>query len=222
MRSASLLLLLLLSLAPAPARADAPACFPKCRTGYVCSPQGQCVSECNPPCGSGETCRLGECVGAESPAAPVETKKLEMVWALGVGAHVTTATAPVVLTSFSAAFGGDHAFLAGVQGGVAFFSDFVGTSTIGEVGLNLGYRGMLTRSAVRVGVLAVFQPQIWTGSSPLFGLGGAVGGVLTYGQLVVEVPLSVAYVAVLGDDGYFSTSKAAAVFTPSLFVGVSF
>jgi hypothetical protein len=141
---------------------------------------------------------------------------------MGVGAHVGTRTAPVALTSFSAAFGGDHAFLAGVQGGVAFFDDFIGTSTLGEVGLNLGYRGIFTRSDVGFGILAVFQPQLWTGSSPLFGLGGAIGGILTYKRLVIEVPLSVEYVAVLGDRGYFSTSQAAAVFTPSIFAGLSF
>ena len=68
----------------------------------------------------------------------------------------------------------------------------------------------------------MFQPQLWTGSSPLFGIGGAIGPVLTYKRLVIQVPLSVEYVAVLGSGSYFSTGEAAAVFTPSIFVGVSF
>lgn len=204
-----------------PAQADSPACFPKCRSGYLCSPQGTCVSECNPPCGSGEVCKAGECV-AQPQATPAVTRNPELVLAAGLGAQVASETAPVVLTSFSAAFGGDQAFLAGVQGGVAFFKSFIGTSTVGEVGLNLGYRGTFTRSDLGVGFLAVFQPQVWTGTSPLLGLGGAIGPVFTYGHLVVEVPLSVEYVAVLGDVGYFRTGEAAAVFTPSIFAGVSF
>jgi hypothetical protein len=31
-------------------------CFPACRKGYLCSPRGQCVSACNPPCDPGQRC----------------------------------------------------------------------------------------------------------------------------------------------------------------------
>jgi hypothetical protein len=61
-----------LSLAAAgPARAQSPAgdaaCFPACRSGYLCH-EGRCVSACNPLCGASETCTAtGECI----PAAPV-------------------------------------------------------------------------------------------------------------------------------------------------------
>lgn len=53
------------------ARAQSPAgdaaCFPACRSGYLCH-EGRCVSACNPLCGATEACTaLGECV----PAAPV-------------------------------------------------------------------------------------------------------------------------------------------------------
>ncbi len=45
-----------------------PECFPKCRAGYMCQ-QGQCVSLCNPPCASNETCtENGACITKE--AAP--------------------------------------------------------------------------------------------------------------------------------------------------------
>jgi hypothetical protein len=45
---------------PAPPAAEA-ACFPACRSGFVCH-QGQCVSLCNPPCAGGERCLAnGEC-----------------------------------------------------------------------------------------------------------------------------------------------------------------
>jgi hypothetical protein len=44
-------------------------CSPACRPGFMCH-KGQCVSSCNPPCESGETCGAnGECVLA--PASPV-------------------------------------------------------------------------------------------------------------------------------------------------------
>ncbi|MEM9071753.1 MAG: hypothetical protein AAGE52_24805 [Myxococcota bacterium] len=36
--------------------ASAQQCFPECRPGFVCSPEGQCVSICNPPCGEGQIC----------------------------------------------------------------------------------------------------------------------------------------------------------------------
>jgi hypothetical protein len=36
-------------------------CFPECREGYVCNPQGECVSACNPPCESDQRCIEGEC-----------------------------------------------------------------------------------------------------------------------------------------------------------------
>jgi hypothetical protein len=37
---------------------DAPACFPSCRDGYTCY-QGQCISQCNPPCPAGLECVEG-------------------------------------------------------------------------------------------------------------------------------------------------------------------
>jgi hypothetical protein len=47
------------------------ACFPACRSGYLCH-QGRCVSACNPPCGAGETCTAaGECVSAAPVPPPV-------------------------------------------------------------------------------------------------------------------------------------------------------
>lgn len=215
---------LLAFLASGHAEADEGHCFPTCRSGYVCTPEGKCVSECNPPCDNGTMCKAGACVTPTSSAdaaAPVETKKLEMVWAGGLGVHVSTVTAPVILTSFSMAYGGDHAFIAGIQGGVAFFSTFVGGATIGEVGLNVGYRGIFTKGDVGVGMLAVVQPQVWVGGyDALFGLGGAVGGVLTYKRLVIEVPLSVTRVAVV--DDWFHTNQKAVVFTPAALAGVSF
>jgi hypothetical protein len=204
--------------------ANAAECFPKCRAGYVCSPEGKCVSECNPPCDGGLACRAGACVAeGEAPPAPAETKLVEVAWTGGVGAHVSTASAPFVHTSLSVAVGGEHAFLAGFQGGLGFFSSFIGTSTIPELGLNVGYRGYFTnRGDIRAGMFAVAQPQLWLGSDVLLGLGGALGGVLTYKRLVVEIPLSVVRVAALGTADYLRTGKEAVVFTPSVRGGIWF
>jgi hypothetical protein len=50
--------------------AAAQECFPSCRPGFVCSPQGQCVSACNPPCDPGQQCTdAGACTPIE-PAQP--------------------------------------------------------------------------------------------------------------------------------------------------------
>jgi hypothetical protein len=58
-----------------PARAEAPAsdaaCFPACRSGYLCH-EARCISACNPPCGAAETCTAAaECVPTVPPAPPV-------------------------------------------------------------------------------------------------------------------------------------------------------
>jgi hypothetical protein len=53
----------------APPSAEAAACFPSCRSGFLCS-AGQCISACNPPCAAGETCTAAaECV-TNVPAPP--------------------------------------------------------------------------------------------------------------------------------------------------------
>lgn len=43
--------------------ADRSACFPACRSGYLCHEQ-QCISACNPACAPGQECSAsGECIG---------------------------------------------------------------------------------------------------------------------------------------------------------------
>jgi hypothetical protein len=67
-------LLAVVALAAAqPVRAETPAgaCFPACRSGYLCH-EGRCISACNPPCSAGEACTsAGECVQAAAPATNV-------------------------------------------------------------------------------------------------------------------------------------------------------
>ena len=49
------------------------ACFPPCRSGYLCHPvKAECVQLCNPPCASDEVCtEAAECVAKEpTTAAP--------------------------------------------------------------------------------------------------------------------------------------------------------
>jgi hypothetical protein len=54
------------------------------------------------------------------------------------------------------------------------------------------------------------------------GLGGAIGGVLTYKRLSLMVPLSVQRVADAGANNYLTTSRSAVVVTPSVLAGVTF
>ncbi|HTM45880.1 MAG TPA: hypothetical protein VL137_13055 [Polyangiaceae bacterium] len=53
------------------AAATGTQCFPSCRPGYVCGPQGTCVSACNPACLSGFECSADlHCVAlASTPAS---------------------------------------------------------------------------------------------------------------------------------------------------------
>gem|GEM_PF-3430275 len=62
-------------LASASASAADTKCFPTCRSGFVCSPLGQCVSACNPACSAEQSCsEQGECIDRPSarstPPAP--------------------------------------------------------------------------------------------------------------------------------------------------------
>jgi hypothetical protein len=96
-RSLGPILLATVALAAArPARADSGdgACFPACRSGYVCH-KGGCISACNPPCAAGETCTsAGECVsavpaatnvfvGEPAPAVAVTAPTADAGWARG-------------------------------------------------------------------------------------------------------------------------------------------
>ena len=48
-------------------------CFPACRTGFVCTSAGTCVSACNPPCSAGETCTADlQCVRSGHPESNVQ------------------------------------------------------------------------------------------------------------------------------------------------------
>lgn len=50
--------------------AFAQECVPACRSGYCCH-EGQCISQCNPPCPAGSTCLPnGECAAATAQTAP--------------------------------------------------------------------------------------------------------------------------------------------------------
>ncbi len=75
----SLTVLLLCASAAQARDASDTACFPQCRSGYTCY-NGECVSLCNPPCLSYETCTVeGECVETEETRLrdPAYTPKSE-------------------------------------------------------------------------------------------------------------------------------------------------
>src|SRR5579862_5402534 len=62
-------------------------CQPACRSGYVCY-RGVCVSACNPPCDSDETCRPdGECEPAPSTSTSTPTSTPTQTPAPGVRTH---------------------------------------------------------------------------------------------------------------------------------------
>jgi hypothetical protein len=53
------------ALADAPGARAPDACFPTCRSGFVCSPSLQCVSACNPACAADQECTAdGQCVAS--------------------------------------------------------------------------------------------------------------------------------------------------------------
>ncbi len=57
-----------IALADAPGARAPDACFPTCRSGFVCSPSLQCVSACNPACAADQECTAdGQCVASTPP-----------------------------------------------------------------------------------------------------------------------------------------------------------
>jgi len=73
---------------PAGAQSAIPACVPECRAGFTCV-NGMCVSQCNPPCLSGEACtEQRECVLRSELDDPSTVRRHDgfyLSFGLGVG-----------------------------------------------------------------------------------------------------------------------------------------
>lgn len=226
------------SSAPAAAEGNG-ACFPACRSGYVCSPDAKCVSLCNPPCESGEVCASGQCVakkkkssseaaganaGSEerdgAPRAPLPDRPFEVGLGLGFQhAGNTDFFAPAVSFHYVLALGLEPHLLFGARAGGAF-----GPATVGELGLDLGYRHRFgaADAALRGGFFVTLRPELWPGaatgasgsSRTAFVGGGSVGGFVELDRFVFRVPLAGGGGKILahsGTFGYFSASVEAAI-----------
>jgi hypothetical protein len=225
------------------------ACFPACRSGFVCAPDGKCVSLCNPPCSGNEVCSAGECRATKSSTAastaaatgddkaektgktektaasdafsgePLPERHYELGLALGyqrVGS--LDYFAPALAFHYVLALGLEPHLLFGVRAGAA-----LGTSTIGEVGLDLGYRHRLgaANAPLRGGFFITLRPELWPGASGASGTsrnafvgGGSLGPFIELDRVLISLPFAGGAGKVLahsGTFGYFSASAAAAV-----------
>ncbi|WP_394835163.1 hypothetical protein LVJ94_52560 [Pendulispora rubella] len=199
------------------------ACFPACRSGYLCSAQGTCVSRCNPPCGQGERCLAnGECEVASSSAslAPSSSSSDEeptTKLSLHGGALFQSSnsrSAAGFLTAFQVLIGTQHAAVLGARFGVLFYEGH----TTPEVGLDLGYRARFGSGDLRGGPMILAQPQLWFGDgATAIHLGGAVGGFIEYKQLIVQIPVGGGAVRSTAYNGQWN-----GVFTVAPTLGVRF
>lgn len=223
-----------------PAAADpAGACFPACRSGFTCSPNATCVSLCNPPCAGSEVCASGECrargkSSSSSEAAPseehAETKERgtreplpERRFELGLGLgyqHLGGFDyfAPAVAFRYVLALGLEPHLTFGARAGAA-----LGRSTVGELGLDVGYRHRIgaADAAVRGGFFVTLRPELWPGASGSSGSartafvgGGSLGGFIELDRVVFSLPLAGGAGKVLAHSGtfvYFSVSAEAAL-----------
>lgn len=220
------------------AEADAAgACFPACRSGFVCTPDAKCVSLCNPPCADSELCSSGECKAKKRPAAdapsadakaetkeaspgePLPERKLELGLGLGYQ-HIGSLDyfAPALAFRYVLALGLEPHLLFGVRVGAA-----LGSSTVGEVGLDLGYRHRLgaATAPVRGGFFVTVRPELWPGASGSSGTsrtafvgGGSLGPFLELDRVLISLPFAGGAGKVLahsGTFGYFSVSAEAAI-----------
>ena len=202
--------------------ADAPAaCFPSCRSGFVCSSEAKCVSLCNPPCGNGESCSNGEChakAEATSSAEPIVDRKFEL--GLGVGYQRIGAGdffAPALAFRFVLPLGLVPHLVFGARVGAG-----LGPSVVGQFGLDLGYRHRIgaENAPVRGGFFVTLRPEIWpnvdafTSGRNAAVAGGSLGGFIELERVIFSLPLAAGYGKVLGHGttfGYFSVSAEAAI-----------
>jgi len=148
------------------------ACFPTCRVGYVCSPAGTCVSECNPMCGDSETCSRGSCIAASSPLA-TETEKPVTISVRAGGLYqywkisgTESGTGTPVAVGYTGVVGGveigvERLHLLAIPGFAAVF----GTRSQVELGVDMGVRFAKRLSSGRAGVNALFTPMLFPGVS---------------------------------------------------------
>lgn len=184
------------------AKAD---CFPTCREGYVCSPENQCVSACNPPCAANEACsNAGACVARTPSPSPARAPN-------PAAQPIVEAQAPVManylIGGFDSAIATDSAFGIGIAVGHVFFGDHDGFLVGARLGLyfgdaggirigpDVGYRAMLIRGRVSAGFLLVFQPHIYYGggNDPFLGLGGSLGPIVEYDRLYLQLPIGASF-----------------------------
>ena len=203
------------------------ACFPACRSGFVCAPDGRCVSPCNPPCSGSEVCSAGECraktektTASEAPSGePLPERHYEL--GLGLGYQRVGSLdyfAPALAFHYVLALGLEPHLLFGLRAGAA-----LGSSTIGEIGLDLGYRHRLgaANAAVRGGFFITVRPELWPGASGASGTsrnafvgGGSLGPFIDLDRVLITLPFAGGAGKVLahsGTFGYFSVSAAAAI-----------
>lgn len=217
---------------PSLARAEDTSCFPACRRGYLCH-AGACVSECNPPCGDGETCEARECrlrtsatttTSSEAPvpdrvrSAPVRDLP-SFAMTAGPAMFFATNTAPAIALSVRYQMPTQHAFVAGGRFllGLPEGTDFF------VLGTDLGYAGTFFRGDVDAGLLAVGQPQVWVGGrDALLYMGAAVGPFVRNGHFQAELLLGGGFATLLSDPYQGRSRDLGAVGTGALLAGAAF
>ena len=99
----------------------------------------------------------------------------------------------------------------------------IGSSSVGELGLDLGYRHRLGApdAAVRGGFFVTLRPELWPGASGYAGSsrtafvgGGSLGGFVELDRILISLPFAGGAGKILGHSGafgYFSASAEAPV-----------
>jgi hypothetical protein len=166
------------------AAAGEAACFPACRSGFVCDPAGRCVSACNPPCDAGERCEAGECrakVAEVAVSTAAEVARPPHFAIVGGPLFQVIGNAAGLSTIASAATGGFDVAFHYEAGDKSRF--FVGPrfqllfypSPTPEVGVDLGYRGRFGSGKFRIGPVVWLEPLLWIQHVSLPYLGARAG-----------------------------------------------
>lgn len=193
-----------------PAFAD---CFPECRAGYVCSPAGECVSACNPPCSETEQCdaTARTCVTRETQASSSsDSDILAEVTAVYQGATHEEDDGSVGQGGFGVSVSAEL-----YPGWKTLFVRprlvliVVEDDAQPELSVDVGYRFDWITQFGRAGVRVALVPSLWiqptSDDAVGFYIGGQAAPFARFGRFQLSLPVEVGLQTIFDQDVVYLT-----------------
>ena len=208
---------------------EASECFPECRDGYLCSPEGECVSACNPPCDDSEACDAEERVCRSSEEAgdsttPAVSTSQDAVTPVDddepylfgeVSAIYQAATHEEDDGSVGQGGFGLAASLEYLPGIANMFVRprvvliFVEDEVLPEISVDIGYRFAWQTKRALLGLRVAAVPALWIDPTPDDSLGFYIGGQAApfaqFGRFHVTLPFEIGLQTIFDQDVVYIT-----------------